>query len=191
MPESSVNQAATQLCLTGLFELCPLEAFNLYTEYKRGFPRLRATGWLPCEIIIFSDVSWNLNSLQKVLVKTVEHAESMYYSRHIMDAMEPHHIQQLPFPKLDSLLLGLLRRLSETQDPMARIAVEQLVDGTNINHSWVESHLNDAEADSRSLLQTLVATKPSRIDDFSENQITCFIADEEEAAQIQHIPGLS
>lgn len=48
---------------------------------------------------------------------------------------------------------------------MARINVEQLVDGMDLNDDWIQKHLDNAAANVKQLAAQLVAEKPSRYDE--------------------------
>ncbi|KAJ4190508.1 hypothetical protein NW767_011336 [Fusarium falciforme] len=72
VPESRSVAAASLLYYTGLFEpfLNDSESNN-YTEYKRGFPRVRTTLWakLPQTITNFPVALFDLGPVQKRLVR--------------------------------------------------------------------------------------------------------------------------
>ena len=65
-------------------------------------------------------------------------------------------------PRLPNLFTGLCSRLFESGDLMARIAVEQLVDGMNFNDDWIESNLGGATIKVRNLAAQLVLEKGPR-----------------------------
>ncbi|KAJ4176323.1 hypothetical protein NW755_014475 [Fusarium falciforme] len=72
---------------------------------------------------------------------------------------------------------------------MAMIAVEQLVDGMNLDEAWVERNLKDSDAGLLRLVMNRIHGKQSRIDYYSDNTITCFISGPEEAESVRLIPG--
>lgn len=69
------------------------------------------------------------------------------------------------------------------------IAVEQLVDGMNLDDDWCEKNLCNASLKVHQLATRVVAGKQSRLDDFSNNTVTCFIANAGEAERLRRIPG--
>ncbi|KAM0670729.1 hypothetical protein ACQRIU_001124 [Beauveria bassiana] len=93
-------------------------------------------------------------------------------------------IATLPLPRLAPFLAGLATKFILTQDDNAMIAVEQLVDGMNLDESWVDSQLTDCPQAVRDMITGLINGKQCRIDYFSDNQVTCFIRDEAEAAHV-------
>lgn len=54
--------------------------------------------------------------------------------------------------------------------------------------AWCSRTLDKTEPETYQLVEWLVMNKAERIDDFSENKITCYIADEEELSRTQQIP---
>lgn len=111
-------------------------------------------------------------------------------SKQITDIIPVVDVNQLPMPRLPSLFAGFCQRFLDTQDDAAMIAAEQLVDGMDLDEGWVERNLGGIASPKVFQLATkLVAEKRSRIDDFSENNVTCFIADDTEAKRVRQIPG--
>ncbi|KAK3945145.1 hypothetical protein QBC46DRAFT_336994 [Diplogelasinospora grovesii] len=183
--------AAELLCSTGLFERESLTELNIYTEYKRGFPRLRSTSWTAHAhaIVIFPASAFGLQPLEKTMIRTQLLAER-WFSKEITDIMPRDEIAtSLPLPRLPSLMVGLCRRYLDTGDDVAMIAAEQLVDGMDLDEEWCERHLRDSSPEISQLMAGLVAGKASRIDDFSTNQVTCFVRDRDEADKVRKIPG--
>jgi len=80
-------------------------------------------------------------------------------------------------------------RFLESGDVYSRIAAEQLVDGMDITEEWCEHHLEERFLCASGLASDLVHEKRLRMDDFSENKVTCFIRDVEEKALVRNIPG--
>lgn len=65
--------------------------------------------------------------------------------------------------------------------------MEQLVDGMDLDEEWCMSNLSGAEPEVLNLAKTLIFKKPSRIDEFSGNIVTCFVADRDEADRVRRI----
>jgi hypothetical protein len=107
-----------------------------------------------------------------------------------MSHLDPVDIAALPLPRLAPLLRGLAKRYLDTQDDMAMIAVEQLVDGMNLDEAWVERNLKDSDAALLRLVMNRIHGKQSRIDYYSDNTTTCLISGPEEAESVRLIPGL-
>ncbi|KAI0006257.1 ser/Thr protein phosphatase [Xylariaceae sp. FL0662B] len=190
VPESSFLVAAGFLCSTGLFEASEqADDFNNYTEYKRGFPRVRTTRWTcpPQTIVIFPAAFFGLDPIERVLIPPSVNRE-VYMSKEVSD-LSREDISNLPLPRLAPLLCGLAKKFLDAHDDMAMIAVEQLVDGMNLDQAWAQKNLQGLDAAPMTLITNQIRGKKSRIDYFSENQITCFISDKEEAANVCLIPG--
>lgn len=168
-----------------------MKDYNLFTDYKKGFPRLLATSQTKpaLTIILFSDTCFGLDPLDRNIVCHDKVPYFATYSRQIMDLAPSDEIKYLTVPRLPPFLSGLCRRFLESNDGMARIAVEQLVDGMDLDEQWVEINLSSAEPKVRRLVMILISEKSSRYDEFSDNLVTCFIADEEEGERLRWIPG--
>lgn len=190
IPADSLSKAESSLCSVGLFVRRDLENFDLYSEYKRGFPRLQSTSWSSptLTVVLLSDVHCGLRPLQKVITPQSDD-KGIKYSSQLTDLLPETQLRRLPFPRLPSFFSSLCQRFIETNDAVARIAAEQLVDGMNIGHAWCDGHLAGVSKEVRQLAKRLVDDKDSRLDDFSENLVTCFIANEEEASELSRIPG--
>ncbi|KKZ61107.1 hypothetical protein EMCG_04305 [[Emmonsia] crescens] len=173
----------------GLLERADKTKYNLYTQYKRGFPRFRSCSKPGFYVTIFTDKHCHLDPLQKCVVYQREHQHTGEYSRELLDSFSPEEIATLPFPRFTPLLRGFCRTYVETQEATAAMAAECLVDGMNINEEWCHAHFNTVESAELNFALRLVKGRGSRIDDFSLNQITCFIPDLQEAQRLQKIPG--
>ncbi|KAK3303711.1 ser/Thr protein phosphatase [Chaetomium strumarium] len=176
VPKLSSAVAAGILCSTGLFE--PFEheqnaEFNNYAQYKQGLPHLLT-------IIIFSASFFGLDPIKEVLVQPF--ADRDVYISKETQGLSRDDLTHLRLPRLAPLIGGLAKRYLDTRDDVSMIALEQLVDGMNPDESWVQQYLEGAEPAVRALVMDLVRDKKSRIDYFSDNQVTCFIKDEKEAA---------
>ncbi|KAH7119386.1 ser/Thr protein phosphatase [Dactylonectria estremocensis] len=185
VPESRSVVAASLLCYTGLFEPFPNDSeSNNYTEYKRGFPRVRTTLRTkpPQAITIFPAALFDLGPIEKHLVRF---ADCKVHISKEMSHLDPVDIAALPLPRLAPLLRGLAKRYLDTQDDVAMIAVEQLVDGMNLDEAWVERNLKDSDAALLGLVANHIHGKQSRIDYYSDNTITCFISGPEEAESVR------
>lgn len=179
------------LCSTGLFTQSPAVKFDLFTEYKRGYPRLQPTSWTSaaCAVIILPDTIFGLQPLEDAIIRREEWDSSPLHSREIVDVIPSINVAAIPFPRLSSLLVGLCRRYLDQADDAAMIAAEQLVDGMNLDQDWCSRNISAAGADVWELSQQLILGKSSRMDQFSGNKVTCFMADEAEAKQLRTIPG--
>ncbi|KAI0378961.1 hypothetical protein F5Y04DRAFT_283331 [Hypomontagnella monticulosa] len=191
VPADRVLEAAALLCSTGLFQQFPAVKFDLFTEYKQGHPRLRPTFWTTaaCAVIILPDTLFGLQPLEESVVRREERNSSSAISTHIVDVIPSADLTAIPVPRLYSYFVGLCRRYLDQADDAAMIAAEQLVDGMNLDQDWCTKNISTAGADVWTLSQQLILDKPSRIDQFSGNTVTCFIADETEAKKLRDIPG--
>ncbi|KAK6222221.1 hypothetical protein QIS74_04476 [Colletotrichum tabaci] len=192
VPELCSPVAPGILCSTGLFEPVSLENdFNNYTEYRRGFPSVRTTGWAypPQTLVIFPATLFGLSPIEDALVPPFV-ATKVFLSKEITD-LARQDISELPLPRLAPLIKGLAKRFLDARDDVAMIAVEQLVDGMNLDESWAKTNLEGSDADVVALVMDQIRNKDLRIDDFSENKISCFIGSEEEAENVRRIPGFA
>lgn len=182
--------AAARLCLSGYFQPRDPEAkFDNYTEYKRGFPRLTTTflqGTTQQSVIIFTANTYGLEPLERstLLPRRIDGS----FSKEIAD-LPLEEMVALPLPRLAPFLAGLATKFILTNDDKSMIAVEQLVDGMNLDESWVDFQLPDCPQTIRDLIMRQIHGKKSRIDYVSDNQITCFVRDEAEAAHVRSIVG--
>ncbi|GAB0139215.1 hypothetical protein EsDP_00007428, partial [Epichloe bromicola] len=178
--KSSSLVAARLLCSTGLFNSCELDTdLNNYTEYKRDIPRVQTTYWCPPQtIVIFNAAFLGFDPIEDVFIPPID-GQTIHISKEIQ--LNRDDIANLHLPRLAALLKGLARRYLDTRDDVAMIAVEQLVDGMNIDEVWVERQLKGSDAAILDLVMSQVRSKRLRIDYYTENKITCFISDEEEA----------
>ncbi|RDA84013.1 hypothetical protein CP532_2921 [Ophiocordyceps camponoti-leonardi (nom. inval.)] len=190
VPKSRFPAAPGLLCSTGLFETCDTDqSFNNFTEYKRGFPRIRTTGWtLPQQaIVIYPDSFYGLSPLQETLLQPVRDGAYFYISKE-MAHLNREDIASLPLPRLAPFLKGFAQRFLASRDDSAMMAVKQLVDGMNLDLDWVARNLGTSEPLFH-LVMKQVNSKQSRIDYVSGNSITCFVGDKAEAQHVRLIPG--
>lgn len=189
VPRGSSIVAAARLCLSGYFQPCGLEKeVNNYTKYKRGFPRLMTTFLEGKQrfVVIFTANVYGLEPLERNTL--IPGGIKGGFSKEIVD-LPSEEMVTLPLPRLPPFLAGLATKFLLTDDDHAMIAVEQLVDGMNLDESWVNSQLADCSQTVRDMVIALINGKQSRIDYFSDNQVTCFIRDEVEAVHVRSITG--
>lgn len=189
VPKGSSIIAAARLCLSGFFQPSDTkEAINNYTEYKRGFPRLRTT-FLEGKQRSITIFTANVYGLEPLEQKTLQsRGVDGGFSKEIAD-IPLEEIATLSLPRLAPFLAGLATKFILMQDDNAMIAVEQLVDGMDLDESRVYSQLTDCPQAVRDMITGLINGKQCRIDYFSDNQVTCFIRDEAEAAHVRSIVG--
>ena len=191
MPDASVSAAADALHASEDFEPCPLESFNNYTEHKRGFPRLGTTPWCsPAQYLVVLPASrFGLDPIAEILVGPQSRGR-VFVSPRIRNMMEdPQHVADLPFPRLARLIKGLARRFLDSEDDMAMVNTEQLVDGMNLDHAWLDKNIDETDPEARNLIKGLINGKKSRLDDLNGNLVTCYVKDDDEAAALTKIPG--
>jgi hypothetical protein len=165
---------------------------DLFTEYKRGYPRLQPTFWNPaaCAVLILPDTLFGLHPLEETIVRREEWDSSPDPSKQIVDVISSSiDLAAIPIPRLASLFVGLCRRYLDHGDDAAMIAAEQLVDGMNLDLDWCSRNITTAGADVCELSQQLILGKTSGMDEFSGNEVTCYVADEAEAKLLRGIPG--
>ncbi|KIV98687.1 uncharacterized protein PV09_09543 [Verruconis gallopava] len=97
----------------------------------------------------------------------------------------------LSWPRLPSLFLGLCQIYLNTNDAVARIGAEQLVDGMNLSKEWCDMNLLQAGQEVLKLAYILVQENAGRMDPFSGNKITCYIHSEHDAQLLRELPGAS
>ncbi|GAB1314618.1 hypothetical protein MFIFM68171_04828 [Madurella fahalii] len=162
-----------------------------YTQNKRGLPHLRTTSWVyPTQtLVIFPAGFLGLVPMEKMLIRPP--ADRRFPTSKEVQGLEADDIANLPLPRLAPLMSGLGRRYLDTHDDVSMIALEQLVDGMKPDEQWVQKNIGDTDPAVTTLIIGLVRDKKSRIDDFSENKVTCFVRNEEEAETVKLIPGLN
>lgn len=171
VPEAALSEAVSILCSTRRFRLVENAAYDLFTEYKRGFPTLMAPS-TSLLVVLFPDSYFYLLPLRQSIVPFQERL-STTYSRQLPDLFPGDEIRHLPVPYLAAFFIGLCRRFFESNDYMARIAAEQLVDGMDLDEEWVESNLSGAAPEVRELAAQLVAEKSSRYDGYLDFEAPC------------------
>ncbi|KAK8202699.1 hypothetical protein IWZ01DRAFT_545441 [Phyllosticta capitalensis] len=194
VPRESLELACSILVSNFPCEPDELESFDLFTEYKQGWPRFRFT---PADaplsafgIVVFSDEYMKLDPLDQAIVPRTEALKAKAFSSQILESVSARDVHLFPMPKLPCYVKSLCERYLSSGDVMARIAVEQLVDGMDPDEDWCERNIgNETSDEAQQLLLSLVQRKQFRIDDFSGKSVTCFIADQKEAMRLRGIPG--
>lgn len=165
------------------------EENNIYTDYKRGFPRFRYQHGAVFYIVLFPDSLFHLKLSIQNAAPLVKHGEGAEYSREILDLIPACEIGSLPIPRLPLFFMGLCKRYFESGDVVFAIAAEQLVDGMDLDEKWCRMHLPIEWPQELNFALGLVKGKPSRISEFFINTVSCFIQNEEEAQRIRKVPG--
>lgn len=193
MPASDLELAASIFrSQSYLIEQTDETSYNIYTEYKRGFPRFRIGSSEPASyVVLFTDVYCHLEPLDEHIISPPEHQHrKRYYSKEVLDSLSADQIGTLPFPQFAPFFRGLCSTYVETQEVTAAIAAELLIDGMNVDEvlcrGWIDASEQSAVLD---FALVLVGGKKSRISDFTPNEVTCFIVDCQEARRIRNIPG--
>jgi len=185
IPSLQVSAAELALNSSSFFERLPPSTPNLYTAYKRDCPRLVGVhGHQPC-IVLLGDLGTGIE--QSKTLRRPDHHGDAFYSHEILDSFSVEEIQQLPIPTLPSFVRYLCVLFFSHGDEMHRIRLEKVVDGMNIDAAWCQGNLFDRVHVQYVL--DLVNSKKDRIDDFSGNLVTCYIANQKTAESITHIPG--
>ncbi|KAL2368935.1 hypothetical protein BDBG_06425 [Blastomyces gilchristii SLH14081] len=164
--------------------------YNIYTEYKRGFPRFRFhVLMISFCVVLFTDEYCGLNPLQQNLVSKQEHEGARdYYSKEILDCFCAGQLATLPLPRFAPFFIGFCRSYVKKQETTSAIAAEMLVDGMDLKEEWCWTHF-ESESEELSFALGLIGSKQSRISDFSPNTVTCFIVDDQERQRVKKIPG--
>ncbi|PKX98150.1 uncharacterized protein P174DRAFT_499862 [Aspergillus novofumigatus IBT 16806] len=77
VPESLLSKAVSNLCSTGLYQLTQKEGYDIFTEYKRGFPTLAVTN-SNLLVVIFPDSHFHLSPLGSSIVSYKEIKPTVY-----------------------------------------------------------------------------------------------------------------
>ncbi|RCI14421.1 hypothetical protein L249_6186 [Ophiocordyceps polyrhachis-furcata BCC 54312] len=155
-------------------------AFSAQLAFSRHATRTKAlitlpsitTGWtLPQQaIVIYPDSFHGLNPLKKTLLQPPCDDDQFHISKEVAH-LNRKDIASLPLPRLAPFLTGLAQRFLASKDDFAMIAVEQLVDGMNLDQDWVTINLAASDPALLNLVMKRVASKQSRIDYVSDNSI--------------------
>ena len=163
--------------------------YNVYTECKRDFPRFRLHGEQGFHLVLFSDQFCHLEPLSENVVSSKEHEDGAAYSHEIFDTVTSSEVASLPLPRFLPFFTSSCCTYTETNEVMAAIAAELLVDGMNIDEAWCRLHFPTARSEALNFALTLIEGKSSRISGFSPGEVTCLIPSQEEAQRILRIPG--
>lgn len=140
-----------------------VEDYDLFTEYKRGFPAFKAPND-DLRLIIFPDSHFGIAPLRQTSVPSDERV-STACSTQILGLVPQCEIRDIPVPRLSHLFTGLCLRFFESGDVMARIAVEQLVDGMDLDDEWIKRNIDGTATEVRNLNTQLVTEKIYRHED--------------------------
>ncbi|EEH39148.1 hypothetical protein PAAG_01610 [Paracoccidioides lutzii Pb01] len=167
--------------------------YNIYTEYKRGFPRFQLSSSMPSFVVLFTDAYYHLNQLEQNIIPPQEHkGRQEYYSKEILDSVAADQVATLPLPRFAPFFTGFCRMYIKKQEATAAIAAEMLVDGLDIDEAWCRKRLSAPEyvAELKFALG-LAEWNWSRISDFTPNEVTYFIVNRQEAQRVRQMPGFS
>ncbi|KAK6365858.1 hypothetical protein LTR64_008694 [Lithohypha guttulata] len=170
---------------TGLQKLEPPET-DVFIQYKRLCPRFRDYSFADIDVVLLEDDDYGFALNHTALTTQVS---SSTYSKEILNVLPAADIADLPFPKLRCFFSGVCQRYKASGEAFFGIASEQLVDGMDISEDDCRDCLPETSAVAREYAVELAKTKRDRIDYFSDNTITCYVADEDEAALLFYIPG--
>lgn len=182
-----LSDVVSILCSTGELEREELTSYDIFTEYKRGFPAFKAPN-IGLRLLLFPDSYFGLSPLRQNIVPDDERL-STTCSEQILDLVPQSEIQHLPVPRLPAFFIGLCLMFFELNDCMARIAVEQLVDGMDLDDDWIESNLGGATFKVRELAAQLVAEKTSRYDENMDLEVMHFESRLSRKQDLSLIPG--
>ncbi|KAL2397546.1 hypothetical protein ABEF93_000780 [Exophiala dermatitidis] len=185
VPSSQFRAAELALSSSPLFERLPPRTPDLYTKYKYDCPRFLYAKQHQTPIVLLSDLGIVFRKSE--VLESAAHRREAFYSDHILSYVSVEEIKRIPIPTLPSFVQYLCLLFFRDGDDMFRIRLEQLVDGMNIDEEWCRKTVSD-EGQLQYLLK-LVNSKLDRIDDFSGNLVTCYIADQQMAANVTRIPG--
>ncbi|KAJ5164776.1 uncharacterized protein N7500_006606 [Penicillium coprophilum] len=188
VPEASLSTAVSTLCSTGQYRPRPEMEYDIFTQYKKGFPALRVQSHPSLAIVLFSDTFFHLSPVEQMIVPRSERSGISVYSRQILDQVPGKALEIITFPRLSPYFIGLCRRFFESGDDMARIAAEQLVGGMKLDEAWIQLNLSEASPKVQYLASMLVDERFSSADEFWDLQTSPFAASDREE-ELQCIPG--
>ena len=174
---------------TEFLQIAMESEYNIYTEYKRDYPRFRFNRNPGFHIVLFSDKGLHLDPLSDNTLCSEDHQHSSEYSREIFDLLSIDEVVKFPFPRFVPFFAGLCEMYVDAREVMAMIAAEALVDSMNLDEKWCRDRLQNINPEIVDIALGLVSGKHSRISDFSPNQVTCYVPDTEEALRVRRIPG--
>ncbi|KGO68291.1 hypothetical protein PITC_066580 [Penicillium italicum] len=162
--------------------------YDIFTQYKKGFPALRVKSHPDLAIMLFPDTFFHLSPVEQTIISRSERSDVSIYSRQILDLVPGKALEILPFPRLSPYFIGLCRKFFESGDDMARIAAEQLVGGMKLDEAWIQLNLSKAPPKVQYLASVLVDERVSSVDEFWDAQMSLFMASDREE-ELQCIPG--
>ena len=174
---------------TELFEAADEDTFNIYTEYKRGLPRFRFRNSSTAHLVLLPDMSLNSRGVVDRVVPQSLHQHDSEYSFELLDLVPKDRIPSLPVPFLGPLLSDYSRKYIASQDAIAAMAVDGLIDGMDLDELWCVRNLTDLGPPGLDYVNSRVRGRVSRIDYFSPNTVTCIILDDEERERLLRVPG--
>ena len=174
---------------TELFEPADEDTFNIYTEYKRGLPRFRFRNSSTAHLVLLPDMSLNSRGVVDSVIPQSFHQQDSEYSFELLDLVSKDRIPFLPVPFLGPLLSDYSRKYIASQDAIAAMAVDGLIDGMDLDELWCMRNLTDLEPPGLEYVHSRVRGRVSRIDYFSPNTVTCIILDDEERDRLHRVPG--
>ncbi|KAJ5951082.1 uncharacterized protein N7479_009495 [Penicillium vulpinum] len=188
VPEASLLTAASTLCSTGQYRPRPKMEYDIFTQYKDGFPAFRVQSHPNLAIVLFPDNFFHLSPVGQMIVLRSQKSDISIYSRQILDLVPEKSLEILPFPHLSPYFIGLCRRFFESGDDMARIAAEQLVGGMKLDEAWIQLNLSKAPPKVQYLASVLVDERFSSVDELWDLQMSSF-AESDREEELQCIPG--
>lgn len=162
---------------------------DLFTDYKQNFPRFAFQQGSNMKLTLLRDEVYGFQCFKDAIVPKDDHHPDSYYSKDILDALSPDVILSLPFPSLGPLMGGSCTKYIQTRDIVYAMAAEQLVDGMDIDLAWCQKHLTHLSSDEQQFAHDLVEGKRDRMDEFSGNEITCYVANSQHVSDLRRIPG--
>ncbi|KAM0797527.1 hypothetical protein BDR22DRAFT_434885 [Usnea florida] len=188
--QDDLNRAARLLkSEPELFEAADEDTFNIYTEYKRGLPRFRFRNSSTAYLVLLPDTSSNSRGVVDRVVPQSLHQQDSEYSFELLDLIPKNRIPSLPVPFLGPLLSDYSRKYIASQDAIAAMAIDGLIDGMDLDDLWCERNLIDLELPGLEYVHSRVRGRVSRIDYFSPNTVTCIILDDDERQRLFRVPG--
>jgi hypothetical protein len=182
---------AVEILLTKcrLLKISAILKEDIFTDYKKKFPRFAFQEGPNMQLTLLLDEVYGFQSLDTTTIPDDRQHSDSYYSKEILDVLSPDAVASLPFPSLGAFLRGLCSRYIQSRDVVYAMAAEQLVDGMDIDTAWCHVHLAHLSHVEQQFASDMIAGKRGRMDDFSENKITCYVADIQDATNIRQIPG--
>ena len=134
-------------------------------------------------------MSLNSKGIVDRVVPQSLHQQDSEYSFELLDLVPKNRIPSLPVPFLGPLLSDYSRKYIASQDAIASMAVDGLIDAMDLDDLWCVRNLTDLEPRGLDYVHSRVRGRVSRIDYFSPNTVTCIILDDEERERLHKVPG--